>query len=274
MKETDDVGDTEKSYTWTTEEYGDLVSEYGDGDSSYYEYDALGNTAALLDPAQTSTDKFLYRAFGKLEARSGESDVDHTFVGKQGYLYNAESELYLLGTGGSGGASSSARTSSTIGRYYDADVGQFLTQDPARTPEKNLYRYVDNNPVNQVDPSGQAVGSADVFEDQFNWYSDWHDRNYQRDTHKLIHVERPYSEHLLFYDAKSVRLASGGKCNHFVYKYVGDTSWYRKPFSSNSFARTLRLKGGQEVRTIVKARVIRDAVDDQAWGEVDDLVKK
>ncbi len=40
-------------------------------------------------------------------------------------------------------------------RYYDPDIGRFLTQDPV--PAVNLYAYVGNNPVNYVDPSGLCI---------------------------------------------------------------------------------------------------------------------
>ena len=40
-------------------------------------------------------------------------------------------------------------------RYYDPDTGRFLTRDPARDDSLgNLYAFVNNNPVNYVDPWG------------------------------------------------------------------------------------------------------------------------
>jgi RHS repeat-associated protein len=42
-------------------------------------------------------------------------------------------------------------------RYYDPMTGRFLSEDPTRFPGTvNVYRYVLNNPMNIVDPSGLA----------------------------------------------------------------------------------------------------------------------
>ena len=40
-------------------------------------------------------------------------------------------------------------------RYYDAEIGRFISQDPlGRSEGPNMYVYVNNNPINFVDPSG------------------------------------------------------------------------------------------------------------------------
>ena len=42
-------------------------------------------------------------------------------------------------------------------RYYDPKIGRFISEDPIRFRGGiNFYRYVKNNPVNLVDPSGLA----------------------------------------------------------------------------------------------------------------------
>jgi hypothetical protein len=49
-------------------------------------------------------------------------------------------------------------------RWYDAQQGRFLTEDPAASNDEiNLYRYVSNNPISFVDPTGewlQILGGA------------------------------------------------------------------------------------------------------------------
>jgi RHS repeat-associated protein len=41
-------------------------------------------------------------------------------------------------------------------RYYDSSIGRFITQDPIgfNAGDTNLYRYVNNNPINLIDPLG------------------------------------------------------------------------------------------------------------------------
>jgi uncharacterized protein RhaS with RHS repeats len=52
-------------------------------------------------------------------------------------------------------------------RYYDPAIGRWLSEDPSGFGggDTNLYRYVGNNPVNLVDPTGLAssLGVNDSF---------------------------------------------------------------------------------------------------------------
>ncbi len=52
-----------------------------------------------------------------------------------------------------------ATVPSSATAYYHAQLGRFLNRDPIgyRAGDANLYRYVDGNPVNSVDPSGLSV---------------------------------------------------------------------------------------------------------------------
>ncbi|MBW3598443.1 MAG: RHS repeat-associated core domain-containing protein [Planctomycetes bacterium] len=71
---------------------------------------------------------------------TGASDSPFTFVGKQSYYRDQEVDLYFAGA-----------------RYYDALTGRWLSEDPMRfeAGDENLYRYVGNNPLLDVDPSGR-----------------------------------------------------------------------------------------------------------------------
>ena len=48
-------------------------------------------------------------------------------------------------------------------RYYDPIAGRFVSEDPITfgTGDANFYRYVQNNPVNNGDPSGLQTTAED-----------------------------------------------------------------------------------------------------------------
>ena len=41
------------------------------------------------------------------------------------------------------------------GRYYDSEVGRFISEDPGKQGV-NWYSYCDNNPLRYVDPDGRS----------------------------------------------------------------------------------------------------------------------
>jgi RHS repeat-associated protein len=46
-------------------------------------------------------------------------------------------------------------------RYYDPKVGRFISEDPAgRANGPNLYAYVENSPVDLIDPTGMVSAVA------------------------------------------------------------------------------------------------------------------
>ncbi len=169
LQEADGSGTTEQQYLSTEQQYGDLVSAYGDGASRYYDFDALGSTEALLDDTGSVTSRYAYRAYGLASetvpglpglalpaalpsplgtSGSGSGEV-YTWVGKQGYRLEQEVDLYLLGSG-------------SDGRYYDPTTARFLSKDPLGFGggDANLYRYVGNDPINEVDPNGRGCNGA------------------------------------------------------------------------------------------------------------------
>ena len=153
LMEADGNNATQREYTFTDDEYGDLVAEYDhlEGSRSHL-YDAQWSTAALVDDSESATDSYKYTAFGLQEKTAGNYDSHLTYVGKQGYYRDNEVDLYCLGLGNDQGG----------GRFYDPKLGRFLSEDPRRQQggdDINLYRYVKNNPINLIDASGNELDS-------------------------------------------------------------------------------------------------------------------
>ncbi|MEM9828735.1 MAG: RHS repeat-associated core domain-containing protein, partial [Planctomycetota bacterium] len=69
----------------------------------------------------------------------GDAQVDSVFFGYTGRLFDSETDLQ-----------------NNLNRWYDADTGRWISQDPIgfAAGDANLYRYVGNGPTNATDPSG------------------------------------------------------------------------------------------------------------------------
>jgi RHS repeat-associated protein len=167
-EESDAEDDPLREYTFggdnTKSGWGDLVSEYDyEHDETYdHTYDAEWCTDALLDEDLNEVARYRYRAFGlsnlqqwQNPSQPGPAETRMSFVGKQGYYRDEELGLYMLG----------AANATFGGRQYDPLTGQFLSRDPARD-DLNDYRYAENNPVNKIDPSGNACGNSWFRSDQ------------------------------------------------------------------------------------------------------------
>jgi len=108
---------------------------------SYYHYDYRGGTIAITNSSQTVTHRYKYSAYGILEAKQESGFKNpYRYVGKYGVQYD-DSALYFMRA-----------------RYYNPYQGRFLSEDPIWYT--NLFAYAGNNPIMNIDPSGE------------NWLSD------------------------------------------------------------------------------------------------------
>jgi RHS repeat-associated protein len=110
------------------------------GAQTYYHYDALGSTRNLSGDTGAVLASYTYGAFGNLRLMKGSSDNTLKFTGEQ---TDDETGLIYLRA-----------------RYYDPEVGRFVTKDPFPGFDNdvqsiNRYVYVQNNPANLDDPSGK-----------------------------------------------------------------------------------------------------------------------
>jgi RHS repeat-associated protein len=123
--------------------------------SGTYNYlkDTLGSVAAVTDNAGNLVQRYVYSSFGKIISIKDETanDVTANAPLKTAYAYtnrewDEEIGLYYYRL-----------------RYYDQNVGRFLSEDPdggkVANPEtfKSRYTYVQNNPIYFIDPTGAVA---------------------------------------------------------------------------------------------------------------------
>ena len=104
----------------------------------YYHADGLGSIIALSDRAGKMVQSYEYDSFGNLKDQMSRVKQPYTYTGRE---WDKETGLYYYRA-----------------RYYDPMEGRFIQKDPIGFEGGiNLYAYVDNNPVNWVDPFGESA---------------------------------------------------------------------------------------------------------------------
>jgi RHS repeat-associated protein len=104
----------------------------------YYHFDGLGSVTELTNSRQRTVSRLDYDSFGIPRHYGTLTKNPYAYTGRE---YDPEIGLYYYRN-----------------RYYDPRIGRFITQDPLGMVDgPNLYTYVNNNPVNWVDPWGLCV---------------------------------------------------------------------------------------------------------------------
>lgn len=112
------------------------------GSSTYYfQQDALGNVTSLTDSTGSIVEQYSYDVYGKPTIKNGSGTIKTTpltpflFTGRE---YDSETGLYNYRA-----------------RAYSPALGRFISRDPIGVRGGlNLYAYVENSPINWVDPDG------------------------------------------------------------------------------------------------------------------------
>ena len=134
LMETNDAGTVQNYYV-----YGlGLISRIKpDNTTRYYHGDFRGSTVAMTDASAVITHKYQYDEFGTVLQKVEQDENRFRYVGLHGVMHE-DSLLYFMRA-----------------RYYDAEVGRFLSEDPVWSV--NLYAYAENNPLKYNDPKGTVV---------------------------------------------------------------------------------------------------------------------
>ncbi len=104
----------------------------------YYQHDQLGSTRTLTDSSGSTVATYSYDAYGKLTSHTGSSD---TLLRWAGQYQDLSTGLYYLRA-----------------RYYDPQTAQFLSRDPLVAQTQAPYSYVEGDPLNVGDPTGEGPG--------------------------------------------------------------------------------------------------------------------
>ena len=103
-----------------------------------YLYDGKGNVTALLNAAGQPAAAYQYDPFGQPQTLLASVTQPMGFSTK---AYDPQTGLSYYGY-----------------RFYSPSLGRWLTRDPlGETGGKNLYGFVQNNPVNAIDPEGLVL---------------------------------------------------------------------------------------------------------------------
>ncbi len=126
--------------------YGESLLAMVTPDDEYYSYhfDGNGNTVAITDKNQRVVNAYTYEPFGTITNQRELIDQPFKFAGQYGIMHESNDLYYMRA------------------RYYDPEVGRFISEDPIgfEGGDVNLYAYVWNNPINWIDPSGLSAENA------------------------------------------------------------------------------------------------------------------
>ncbi len=124
-----------------------LISRKVTGSSTgttFYAFDERGNTAQRIDAGGNVLSSHVYDAYGVGLSLPASLADPYLFGGQAGYYTDGETGLVLC-----------------TFRYYDPQVGRWLTRDPAGyAGGMNLYAYCYGNPTNALDPLGLSPESG------------------------------------------------------------------------------------------------------------------
>ncbi len=105
-----------------------------DGSVRYYQTDALGSIIGLTTEDGQLATVYTYDPFGNVTVSGEPSDNPFQYTGRE----NDRTGLYYYRA-----------------RYYNPELQRFISEDPIRLRGGiNFFSYVENSPINWVDPEG------------------------------------------------------------------------------------------------------------------------
>ena len=112
------------------------LSEFSASTVSYYQQDGPNSVSSLTNATGALTSTYGFDSFGQVTAHSGTLANSLEYTGRE---LDSETGMYF-----------------NRARYYDPQIGRFISEDPLGFAGGNLnvYSYVHNNPIYFLDPFG------------------------------------------------------------------------------------------------------------------------
>jgi RHS repeat-associated protein len=129
---------------------GSRISQSAENQTQFYLSDSMGrNISALVNASGEAVNHYAYGAFGNVIEDEHSVPNVYKYCGEQ---FDEETGLIFLRN-----------------RYYDPDLGRFISKDPRpgrlnRPSTFNPYCYVENNPINFIDPQGYEAIAPEEWE--------------------------------------------------------------------------------------------------------------
>jgi RHS repeat-associated protein len=142
IEETNSAGSVVARYA-QTQYVDEPLAMLRSGATSYFETDGSGSTTSLSNASGTLAQTYTFDSFGKTTNSSGSLTNPFQYTSRE---LDGETNLYYFRA-----------------RYFDPNVGRFISEDPLSwSVGTNYYSYVQNSPLNLLDPSGLGPCKIDA----------------------------------------------------------------------------------------------------------------